>query len=164
MAKQVKRFAGSASATMSQTCQNVQIYDNYGQPWYMDWQCTWNARQTTTIYTVPSGRIAKVKVLDISSNSNPGNSAGFYIGNTTKGNFIGQGRSGAASVLPYSYQSTNTDPNGDWMYINISGWGNATIPRSYYLSAGESIYVLGPVAGINGTLTITYDFLVVEEY
>jgi hypothetical protein len=164
MAKQVKRFAGSSSATMSQSCQNVQIYDNYGNPWYMDYQCNWNARQTTTIYTVPSGRIAKVRILDISSNSNPGGGAGLHIGNTTKGNFIGQGRSGSASVLTYSFQNTNTDQSGDWIYMNISGYGNFATQKNHYLSAGESIYVISPVAGTSGTLTITYDFLVVEEY
>lgn len=151
MAKQAKVFNGSASASTTQS--NVPVYtccDYYGNS-YIWYYTTQTNVGTTNIYTVPSGRTAKVEVVYINYTR-----PNYGQGSMNMGTQAWDGlNAGGSTQMQYS-NSVNSPNN---LYMNNGAW----VPRIYYLSAGQSISLTGP-SGQTGTTSANYNFSVVEEY
>jgi hypothetical protein len=128
--------------------------------------------ETTTIYTVPAGRVAKV-TLSYFKGLNAGTPRNITLkigvasilinrttdtGNSTR--YVGQ-----ASVASGSTNAVYSAPSG---YTYISSFGAAgvvsvaaeIIPLNYFMNAGETV----EIAPSNTGTTSTYTFLVVEEF
>lgn len=163
MAKQAKVLTGSVSASMAQ--QQVPVYtccDYYGNSYIWYYNYTWQSQQTSTIYTVPSGRTAKVEIFHYtpyrsSSSSSYGT---FYIGSSdVLGSFNSAGWSGS---LPIQWGNTSSTyfSNPNVLFLG----GSYPIPKTVYLNAGETIRLVGPSSGNAGSASLAYGFSVIEEY
>lgn len=169
MAKQAKVLTGSVSLSMSQIATPVYgttCCDYYGNSYqYIQYyNYTWPAQQTSTIYTVPSGRTARVEIFHYTPNRSSSNtsSGSYFIGSTDiLGSFNNSGWSGS---IPISWAPQSNFPSwGNQGQVLLLG-GSYPIPKIIYLNAGETIRMVGPASGQTNSCSLAYGFSIIEEY
>ena len=110
---------------------------------------------STSIYSVPAGRVARVEVASLTGNSISGNieiyagSIPMFVIGFTSSFFI---PSLGASVPSITGSDTN-------LVGVVAGGASISARRYAYLTAGQSISIYNPYSG-----SLTYNFCVVEEY
>lgn len=161
MAKQVKVLVGSSSAAMQFVNTQTPVYDNYGNIMYYEYGGYWPAQQTVTLYTCPSGRVAKVELQYMSWNL-PNSGAQLIFGSSShSGMNVAYGQSGSNYWNGNTWGSVNQNFN---FPPHLQQWSNGVGPRYIYLNAGESIRFTSPSSGQSGTSSVQYCLMVVEEY
>jgi hypothetical protein len=161
MAKQVKVITGAASAAMYQQQIATPVYDNYGNFMYYDYSYPWVAQQTVTIYTCPSGRVAKVELQYLNWNL-PNSGAQLILGSS---NHSGANVAYGQYSQNYWTGSSYGGLNQNFHYPqHLQPGSNGQFPRIIYLNAGESIRFTSPSQGNSGTSSLNYSLMVVEEY
>lgn len=153
MAKQAKVFNGTSSLTVNNV--QVPVYnccDYYGNQYIWYYTNQWVYPGNSTLYTVPSGRTAKVEVAWYSYARNIG-SGGVNL-NTPA---WPTGATGTSSSISWSQSVTS---GGNVLYLTNGYY----VPKVFYLSAGQSLVHTGPSVQQAGTNTLEYNFSIVEEY